>query len=121
MKTHTTLLIAGALCFAVAAAGPARAEVNEAKAKAMFTTNKCGTCHAPDKTKKGPSLRKIADENKDKADAVDLIIKQITTGPMVKLEDGTEEEHKIIKVKDQEQLKNLALWILSHCTDAAKP
>jgi len=31
----------------------------------------------------------------------------------VKLEDGTEEEHKIIDTKDMKELKNLANWILS--------
>ena len=118
MRSPLPLLTACALSVALAAAVPAHAEVNAAKAKALFTTNKCGSCHAPDKTKKGPSLRKIADENKAKPDALDLIIKQITTGPTVKLSDGTEEEHKIIKAKDQDQLRNLAEWILSHSSDA---
>jgi cytochrome c len=31
----------------------------------------------------------------------------------VKLEDGTEEEHKIIDTKDPKELKNLIEWILS--------
>ena len=38
----------------------------------------------------------------------------MTSGLKVKLEDGTEEEHKIIDTKDPAQLKNLADWILSH-------
>jgi cytochrome c len=37
----------------------------------------------------------------------------MTTGPKVKLDDGTEEEHKIINSKDAAALKNLAGWILS--------
>jgi cytochrome c len=61
----------------------------------------------------GPVLAKIAKDLKGKADAEDHIIKQITTGPMVKI-DGEEEEHKIIKTKDPVALKNLAQWILSH-------
>lgn len=32
----------------------------------------------------------------------------------VKLEDGTEEEHKVIGTKDAAAIKNLADWILSH-------
>jgi cytochrome c len=32
---------------------------------------------------------------------------------MVKLEDGTEEEHKIIDTKDKAELKNLVEWILA--------
>ncbi|MGD9583943.1 MAG: c-type cytochrome [Lysobacterales bacterium] len=121
MKSRNTLLIAAALGLAVAASVSVRAEVNVAQAKALFTTNKCGSCHAPDKTKKGPSLRKIADENKGKPDAEQLLIKQMTTAPTVKLADGTEEEHKIIKTKDEAKMKNLAQWILSHASAAKTP
>jgi cytochrome c len=42
------------------------------------------------------------------------MIKNITTGPKVKLEDGTEEEHKIIDTKDEAEMKNLVRWILSN-------
>lgn len=41
------------------------------------------------------------------------VIKNITTDPRVKLDDGTEEEHKITDTKDPKELKNLAQWILS--------
>ena len=37
----------------------------------------------------------------------------MTEGKKVKLEDGTEEDHKIIDTKDPKELKNLAQWILS--------
>ena len=37
----------------------------------------------------------------------------MTTGPKVKLEDGSEEDHKIIDTKDQAEIKNLVYWILS--------
>jgi cytochrome c len=37
----------------------------------------------------------------------------MTAGYKVKLEDGTEEEHKIIDTKDPKELSNLAQWILS--------
>ena len=40
-------------------------------------------------------------------------MKNLTTGPKVKLEDGTEEDHKIIDTKDPKELKNLIDWILS--------
>ena len=38
---------------------------------------------------------------------------QITTGAKVKLEDGTEDEHKIVKSKDKAELSNMIQWILS--------
>jgi cytochrome c len=86
---------------------------DEDAAKALFKKNDCTKCHAPAKTKKGPSLQKIAKENKGKADAEEKMLKHMTTSPKVKLEDGTEEEHKIIDTKDKAELKNLVQWILS--------
>lgn len=73
----------------------------------------CFKCHAIDKTKKGPSYKKIAEKNKGKADAEAKLIKHITSSPKVKLEDGTEEEHKVIETKDQGELKTITHWILS--------
>src|SRR5664279_52975 len=82
--------------------------------KKILKQNDCFKCHALDKTKKGPSYKKVAEKYKGKeAEGIDKIIKNITTGPKVKLEDGTEEEHKIIDITDQQELKKLAKWILS--------
>lgn len=82
-------------------------------AKTLAKSNDCFKCHAIDKTKKGPSLQKISAKYKGKPEGQEKAIKNMTTGPKVKLEDGTEEDHKIIDTKDQAQLKNLADWILS--------
>jgi cytochrome c len=82
-------------------------------AQALAKKNDCFKCHAIDKTKKGPSFKKTAAKYKGKADGPDKILKNITTGPKVKLEDGTEEEHKIIDSKDPKAIKNLIDWILS--------
>lgn len=90
---------------------------DEAAAKATFKENDCTKCHAPKKTKKGPSLEKIAAKYKEKgnvADAETKIIKHLSTNPNVKLEDGTEQEHKSFETKDQAQIKNTIQWILSH-------
>ena len=89
------------------------AAVDEEGAKALAKSNDCFKCHAVDKEKKGPSYKKIAAKYKGKADAEDKAIKNMTTGPKVKLDDGKEEEHKIIDTKDPKQLKNLAQWILA--------
>jgi cytochrome c len=82
-------------------------------AQALAKKNDCFKCHAVDKEKKGPSYKKIAAKYKGKADGEDKAIKNMTTGPKVKLDDGTEEEHKVINTKDQAAIKNLAQWILS--------
>ena len=89
------------------------AAVDEEAAKALAKSNDCFKCHAIDKEKKGPSYKKIAKKFKGKPDGEEKAIKNMTTGPKVKLDDGTEEEHKIIDTKDPKQLKNLAQWILS--------
>ena len=113
MKTRTTLSLIGSLFFALAGLAPAHAAVDEAAAKALAKKNDCFKCHAIDKSKKGPSYQKIAAKYKEKKLGEKEAIKQMTTGPKVKLEDGTEEEHKIIETKDPKELSNLAQWILS--------
>lgn len=91
----------------------AHAAVDADAAQALAKSNDCFKCHAVEKTKKGPSLKKIAAKYKGKADGQDKLITNFTTGPKVKLEDGTEEKHKIIDTKDMKEMKNLADWILS--------
>lgn len=94
--------------------GAAFAQVDEDAAKLLFKQNECGKCHNPEKNKKGPSLKKTAKDYKGKANAEQEIIKHMTAGKKVKLDDGTEEDHKIIDTKDQKALSNMAKWILSH-------
>lgn len=111
------MLRAGLAATAASAAllllAPSAHAFDEDAAKVLFKKNDCTKCHAPAKSKKGPSLQKIAKENKGKADAEAKMLKHMTTGPKVKLEDGTEEEHKIIDTKDQAEMKNLIQWILA--------
>ncbi|MCE9570389.1 MAG: c-type cytochrome [Rhodocyclales bacterium] len=113
MKTKTTLLLTGSLFVALAGLAPVHAAVDEAAAQALAKKNDCFKCHAVDKTKKGPSYKKIAAKYKEKKLTEKDAIKQMTTGPKVKLEDGTEEEHKNIETRDAAELSNLAQWILS--------
>ena len=82
-------------------------------AKALMKKSECTKCHAIDKDKKGPSYQKIAATYKGKADAEARLIKSITTGPKIKLPDGSEEEHKRLDAKDPAQAKGLAQWILA--------
>jgi cytochrome c len=96
---------------AIALATPAMAQ-DAAAAKALLKKNECTKCHVEDKEKKGPSYKKIAAKYKGKADAEAALIKQMTTSPKVKLDDGTEEEHKAIKA-DEAAVRNIAKWILA--------
>ncbi len=85
-------------------------------AKDLAEQNNCKQCHGIKKDKDGPSFLKSADKYRGKANAEDEIVKHITSGKKVKLADGTQEEHKIVKTmppKDMGQIKNLAQYILS--------
>jgi cytochrome c len=108
-----TMTLSAAMLF-FAAMAPAHAEIDVDAAKALAKKNDCFKCHAIDKTKKGPSLKKISDKYRGKPEGQEKAIKNMTAGQKVKLEDGTEEDHKIIDTKDMKELKNLADWYLSH-------
>ncbi len=82
-------------------------------AKALAKRNDCMKCHAIDKSKKGPSYKKVAAKYKGKADGQSKLITNFTTEPMVELSDGTKEKHKLIDTTDINEQKNLADWILS--------
>jgi cytochrome c len=106
--------VIGAVLAVSTLAGPASAQSFDADAaQALAKKNDCLKCHAIDKDKKAPSYKKIAAKYKGKPDGEEKAIKNITTGPKVKLEDGTEEEHKIINTKDPAAIKNLVAWILA--------
>ena len=112
MKQSLSLILAGSLFFALAGLNPVHAAVDAKAAEKLMKSNKCSSCHHATKTKSGPSLQKMAEDLKGKADAEQLIITAITTGPEVEI-DGEKEKHKVIKIKDEVQLKNLAQWILA--------
>lgn len=116
MKLNTIItrlfgMTAAAVALSVSA--PAIAAMDDAAVEPYLKKAGCFKCHALDKTKKGPSYKKIAAKFKGKADGEDKIIKNLTTSPKVKLEDGTEEDHKEVETKDQGDLKVIAKWILT--------
>ena len=114
MKIRTTLVTTASILLALASLSPVHAAVDAAAATKLGKKNDCFKCRAVDKTKKGPSYKKIAAKYKEKKLGEKDAIKQMTEGKKVKLEDGTEEDHKIIDTKDPKELSNLAQWILSH-------
>lgn len=110
MKRSIIAPIVFSLSAALLAPTPAWAFDQDA-AKAVAKRNDCFKCHAIDKSKKGPSFQKIAEKYKGKADAESKLTDQITKLHMVKLEDGTAAEHKVIDTKDPQEIKNLLDWI----------
>jgi cytochrome c len=107
------LLVIATAMLAVSISAPVMADDGD-EFKALLKKNDCTKCHAIDKGKKGPSYKKVAAKYKGKeAEGEAKMYKNITTGPKVKLDDGTEEEHKIIEAKDDAQIKALIKWILT--------
>jgi cytochrome c len=88
---------------------PAIAQVDPEQ---VFKENDCHKCHHATKAKKGPSLAKIAAKYKEKKLDEKEAIKHMTSGKKVKLEDGTEEEHKVIDTKDVKVQAAVAKWML---------
>ena len=84
-----------------------------ATAETLARQNGCFKCHSVEKKKEGPTYREVAAKYKGKADAESRLITHITTGEKAKFPDGHEEEHKIIKTKDMNEIKNIVQWILS--------
>ncbi|MBU1237643.1 MAG: c-type cytochrome [Gammaproteobacteria bacterium] len=100
-----SLILSAAFCLAV----PAYAQVDPEE---VFKENDCHKCHHATKAKKGPALAKIAARYKEKKLDEKEAIKHMTSGKKVKLEDGTEEEHKIIDTKDIAVQTAVAKWML---------
>jgi cytochrome c len=113
-KTNRQVIAATLFTFAAAVFMPIQASAfDEDAARALAKKNNCFKCHAVDKSKKGPSFKKVAAKYKGKTDGQSKLITNFTTEPMVKLSDGKEEKHKLIDTKDMNEMKNLADWILS--------
>ena len=108
---RTCILAAATAVLAISL--PAAAAVDVEAANKMMKDNGCTKCHAVDKTKKGPSFQKTAAKYKGKPDAEAKLVDFVTKSPKVKLEDGTEEEHKAVSTKDTGQVKNLVEWVLA--------
>lgn len=108
-------LLAGAIAGVITLSLSASAfAFDAAAAKATARKNSCLRCHSINKKKEGPSYQSIAYKYKGQPDAADKLIKHITSGEdRVKLSDGHMEDHKIVKTKDPEEIKNLIAWILA--------
>jgi len=114
MSRKASLLIALSAAASLCLGAPAFAQVDAAAAENLFKDNDCHKCHHETKTKKGPSLKKIAAKYKEKKLDEKEAIKHMTKGGKVKLDDGTEEDHKIIDTKDVKVQTNVAKWMLTH-------
>ena len=113
MKAKSLLTITAAVAVgALMMARPAFAVDAEA-AETLARQNNCFKCHSITKKKEAPPWKEVAAKYKGKPEAEAKLIHHVTSGEKVKFEDGHEEEHKVVKTKDEAQIKNLVDWILS--------
>jgi cytochrome c len=113
-QTRHPRLAALALAAGAMLALPLAAQAaDDAAAEATARQNNCFKCHAVSKKKDGPAFSEVAAKYKGKADAEARLTTHLTTGEKAKFPDGHEEEHKVVKVKDPAELKNLVAWLLT--------
>ena len=86
---------------------------DETAARDLAQSSGCFKCHGVDKKKDGPALRDVAAKYKGVADAETKLIYHVTSGEMVKFDDGHEEHHKKVKTDSQNDTRNLVQWILA--------
>lgn len=115
MKVFPAQAALFAFAFAVAASSfsTAASAADDEAANASLKKSGCITCHATDKDKVGPSLKKVAAKYKGQADAEGKVVTFISTAAKVKMASGTETDHKAMNTKDPKELKNVAQFILA--------
>jgi cytochrome c len=115
VSTLVSALVALTVCFfsVKAIAVDADSAIGLAKQNACFKCHNYTKEQQDKKPKDGKPWYEVASKYKGKADAENKLLTHINTGPKLKFPDGHEEEHKIIKTKDEAQQKNLVNWILS--------
>jgi cytochrome c len=105
-------LAVGFLTTALLASAPAWS-IDSSAAEKLVKDNKCFKCHAIDRKKDGPAYKDVAAKFRAESEPESKLISHMTSGEMVKFPDGHEEHHKKIKVESDQDLKNLAQWMLS--------
>jgi cytochrome c len=86
---------------------------DEAAARDLAQSSGCFKCHGVEKKKDGPALRDVAAKYRGVADAESKLIYHVTSGEMVKFDDGHEEHHKKVKTDSPKDTRNLVQWILA--------
>lgn len=92
---------------------PTSFAIDAEAAQMLARQSGCFKCHSVERKKDGPAYRDVAAKYRGKADAQAKLFAHVTTGPKVEFPDGREEDHKVIKTTDQDEINNLISWILS--------
>ena len=112
-RTRLTRLVGSLTCIAFLTTPGAVLASDEAAARDLAQASGCFKCHGVDKKKDGPALRDVAAKYEGVADAETKLIYHVTSGEMVKFDDGHEEHHKKVKTNSPNDTRNLVQWILS--------
>ncbi len=112
-RSNIKILLFGILPMMVAFSVFADEPIDADAAIHLARSKSCLRCHSVTKKKEGPSYVSVAKVYKGNKDAEDIIYKQITESPKVKLRDGHKELHKAIKDMSKDQIMNLVHWILA--------
>lgn len=99
-------------CSALALPAAAAPGVDEDAARALAKKSDCFKCHTVDQKKDGPAYREVAKKWRGKPDAEAKLYTHMTTSPKVKI-DGEEENHQMVKSKNDAEINNLVRFILS--------
>ena len=110
--TRLACLIGSLTCAAFLMTPGTALASDEAAARDLAQSSGCFKCHGVDKKKDGPALRDVAAKYKGNADAETKLIYHVTSGEMVKFDDGHEEHHKKVKTNSPNDTRNLVQWIL---------
>jgi cytochrome c len=87
--------------------------MDAAAADQLLKDNKCTKCHDVERKKDGPAYRDVAAKYRTEPGGQDKVMQHMTAGDRVKFPDGHEERHKKIKADNPEDVKALAVWMLS--------
>jgi cytochrome c len=114
LKRGTALFLPAlvSLLLATQAQAQSAAGVDAEAARALAKKSDCFKCHTVDQKKDGPAYREVAKKWRGKPDAEAKLFTHVTTSPKVKI-DGEEENHQMVKTKNEAEIQNLVRFILS--------
>ncbi len=113
IRSRVTLLLGTIPMIAAFSAAAAEPPVDSNAAIKLAKSQSCLRCHGVTKKKEGPPYAVIAAFYRSNKDAEEVIYEHVTTGAKVKLSDGHKEDHKAIREKSPEEIRNLVRWILA--------
>ncbi len=111
-STHTAASVTMVALFCASSVLAADVTMDADAAQALARKSNCFKCHAIDKVKDAPSLKEIAAKHKGKTAVEAALVTYLKTGPKVQI-DGKQENHEIVKAKNDAEILNLVQYILS--------